>query len=414
MVLVVTLLLLCVVLATLGFLQGPKLASAQVDVAAVTTQTGQQLRLFANQAIAEVDASQVSVTPEAPVSVTTSGDVVAVQFDGMLRYGTEYTVRVAGVTGVSPSGSGTLEYRFQTASPDLYYVVPGDESDQVMRSTLGSGDSAVVYAAAGMRSIAVVGQALGVVRDLDDGSSTLELVSLTEGIAETVPLPSPGRITDFAASTVGASVGFSLSGEDRALYVADLGSTRQFTAVEGLSGEPLQVASWAFIPGSTNFVALNTENSVFTADAAAPGPLTPLGQLTELSKVSRDGLTVTGRDALGPVALSLVDGSQRVLEFQPVGDSAGFVGETEILPDGTLLERVAIDTGAGGYRIVVAVDDGTTARIVYDGGGADIRSFAVSPNAQYVALDLDGTATVIVDIASGLVTQTLQGTEFRW
>ena len=67
---VVALSALCLVFLGLGYLQGPKLSSAQVDADAVVAQAGQQLRLFANQAVAQVGADQVTVTPAVPFTVT--------------------------------------------------------------------------------------------------------------------------------------------------------------------------------------------------------------------------------------------------------------------------------------------------------------------------------------------------------
>jgi len=85
----------------LGTLQGPKLATAQVDPQRVTEQAGQQLRLFANQPLREVDPAQVTVEPDAPVSVVVQNDLLVVQFEQRLRYDTEYTVVIEDVAARS-------------------------------------------------------------------------------------------------------------------------------------------------------------------------------------------------------------------------------------------------------------------------------------------------------------------------
>ena len=63
---------LCAVFLTLGYLQGPKLSSAQVDPRGVVEQSGQQVRLFANQAVAQVAPSQVTVAPAVDFTVAAS------------------------------------------------------------------------------------------------------------------------------------------------------------------------------------------------------------------------------------------------------------------------------------------------------------------------------------------------------
>ena len=75
-VLVASLAVLSAVFLLLGSMQGPKLSSAVVDPARVTEQPGQQLRLFANQPLGEVTAEQVTVTPEADVSVSVQNELL--------------------------------------------------------------------------------------------------------------------------------------------------------------------------------------------------------------------------------------------------------------------------------------------------------------------------------------------------
>jgi hypothetical protein len=104
---VVTLLVLCAAFLGLTLLQGPKLSSAQVDATRAVEQSGQLLRLFANQPVSSVDEKQVTVEPATPFTVETSGEVVALAFTQRLRYDTEYVVTVAGVTSTTPRMSTT-------------------------------------------------------------------------------------------------------------------------------------------------------------------------------------------------------------------------------------------------------------------------------------------------------------------
>ena len=63
---VVVLVIACAAVGALGIAQGPRLSSLRVDELAVTQQPGQQLRIFTNQSIAQLDESQVTVEPAVP------------------------------------------------------------------------------------------------------------------------------------------------------------------------------------------------------------------------------------------------------------------------------------------------------------------------------------------------------------
>jgi len=63
----------CAVFGVLGYATGPRLSEAVVGAAAVTRLPDQQLRLFADRLVAEVDPSEVEVEPAVPFTVSTSG-----------------------------------------------------------------------------------------------------------------------------------------------------------------------------------------------------------------------------------------------------------------------------------------------------------------------------------------------------
>ena len=79
--------------------QGPRATSVQVDPAAAAAASGSRLIVTTSQSLAEVDASQVTVTPATPFTVDTSGRSVGVRFMLPLFDDTEYTVTFADVQG---------------------------------------------------------------------------------------------------------------------------------------------------------------------------------------------------------------------------------------------------------------------------------------------------------------------------
>src|SRR5690349_14334515 len=60
--------------------QGPRATSVQVDPAAAAAASGSRLIVTTSQSLADVDASQVTVTPATPFTVDTSGRSVGVRF----------------------------------------------------------------------------------------------------------------------------------------------------------------------------------------------------------------------------------------------------------------------------------------------------------------------------------------------
>lgn len=423
----------CAVFAALGYFQGPKLQGTRIDTAALVSKPGQQVGLFANQQISAVSDAQVSVTPAAPHSVSTVGDLITVQFEGMLDYATEYTVRVDGVTPLNASQGSSIEYSFTTPMPPVYLLERG-ETDEVVRVSVGGNDREVVYSGERIQDFTVVGTVLAVASITPDGLSELRFVDLETGIASPVRLPSAGAITHLEASTVGAALGFVFTADGSDLHELlvtnyDLSST--LAPVEGLTGEPLNVTTWHFVPGGTQLVAHSLDSGLFLADPSL-GTIVPLRQFAEVGRISRDGTSLTVKDAMGTSALQLPGGEVEPLEASPLGDAHPFVGEIEVLPNGTRLAKIAFQTTDGRFRTALAVDDGTEMRVVYENEGASIENFTVSPNGQLVAVEVvpdfaeatsDGyerqpsyatTVTHFIDIQSSTILATRPGLSPHW
>lgn len=433
-IVVVALVAACAVFAALGYFQGPKLQSARVDLTALVSKPGQQLGLFANQPLAEVSAAQVSVEPTTPISVSTVGDVISVQFDRMLDYATQYTVRVDGVTGATSSQGSSMEYSFTTPMPHVYLLERGDTADEVVRVSVGGNERTVVYTGQRIQDFTTVGSALAVLSITPDGLSDLKLVDLRDGVVEQVMLPAPGVITQLDASTVGAALGFVFApqgGDAHELLAVNYDLGARLTPVLGLSGEPLDVNTWQFIPGGTQLVAHSIDAGLFLVDLATES-IAPLKQFAEVGRVSRDGASLTVKDAMGTSTMSLPGGEVTQLVASPLGEAHPFVGAIEVLPDGPSLAKIAFQTTDGKFRTALALDDGTEMRVVYENEGASLENFTVSPNGQLVAVEVvpdfaeavsDGyerqssfttTVTHFIDIRSGRVVATRPGLAPHW
>lgn len=439
---VVVLLALCVLFLGLGYVQGPRLASAQVDTDGVVAQSGQQLRMFANQPVAQVSDDQVTVTPAVPFRVTTAGDVIAVQFTERLRYETEYHVRVDGVTSVYLAQPGTVDYRFTTGSPELYFLDRGNPDDAIVRTTLTGAGGDTVYTAPRIQDFAALRNILAVVTLSDGNTSALDLVSVADGVTEQLRLPDVGSISQLGSASSGSILGFTLTTASdgpgqvnaRTLYTIDLDAGRDIEPVIGIDGEPLDVLGWQFVPGSASLVALNVDQSLLLVDPVS-GSVLPLGQLQEFDRLSSDGAVATGTDQYGSIAVTIADGNQVRMEPSPVDGQLPFLGATEVLPGGDRVSKVVLPNATSTrFASLLVYDDGAASRVLYRtvGDGGSIEDFSVSPNAQYVAIETipdvsasisDGyffdarstsVTTFIVDVDSGAIVKSFEGFSLEW
>lgn len=430
----------------IAVLQGPKLTDAQLDTTAAITRADQSARLFFNQPLVALAADQVSVSPAVGVTVATEGDLVTVQFDAPLLYGTDYTITMTDVRSQALPTPATVEYHFTTPSPRPYVLDRADPavggSDAIVRISLTGSDREVIFEAPAIESFAVTGQVLAVSSRAGEGTSRLQLVSLSDGAVEDVRLPAPGQITGLAAADVGAVLGFTFTpqvrGDDalggREVLLLDLEKGRTLTPVGDLGGSPLPVTDWVFIAGSSSLLAQGLEQTTYVVGSEPGSEPTPLGRFSEIVSVAQDGQSFLARDALGAVSVSLVDGSQTRVEPSLIQGGMPFVGQAEVLPSGDIIEKAALQTTDGRFVVIVAVDDGTEGRVLYQTPNlaGSIENFHVSPNGQYVAIEVvpviadsisDGYSvdprstsitTVIVEIATGLVVRSVDGFALLW
>lgn len=448
---------LTVVLAIVSVLQGPRLSSSAVDTDKVTTDVGQQLRLVANQAVAQVEADQVTVTPDAAVTVSTQGEVIAISFAERLHYATEYEVRVEGVTSVYEDRESTFTAAFSTGAASLFYLdrAPGDAQDRIVRTGVASTDTEVLFEAPRIQSFAVLDDAIAVATIADSGRSGLALASITPGdladggAVEELLLPATGVIGDLAASPESGTIGFTftsdnaegITGGDGAEFAetlmrVDLLGTHTVEPVAGLDGSPLQVLAWHPLPGTADAVVQTTDSSVLRIDLTGTVPDLPLGQFTALGRPALDGETLDVSDLFGDVQVDLSGGDQQRLETASIDGVVPFGGELQLLGGGDdRVQQVAvISQDNASFRSYIVLDAADGGRVLYQSpdGATSIDGFDVAPNAQYVAVEVipgvadaptDGYAidprassltTLIIDVETGQVVRSLDGFDVSW
>jgi len=448
---VVALVLFVAGFAGLNYLQGPKLSSGSVDAGRVVAQGGQQLRLFANQSIRTVAKKHVSVNPAVPFTVSTSGAVIAVQFTDRLRYGTKYSVRVSDVANAFQPRVSTFDYTFTTAPAEIYYLDRADpatgagQDDSIIRTGLSGNERTVVYSAPRIQQFVVFAQAIAVTTLADDGTSSLSLVGLSSKLVEQIPLPGAGAIDELQGESNAGLLGFVFTSAGPAasrefnsvLMRIDLSGAHTVAPVPDLAGTPLKALGWGFLGGSTSIIAQGEDQTVLLIDASKSAPPVPLGQYTELGRSSPDGKTIVVSDVFGKIAYSLADGTKTRIPSLPIAGASTYGGDVVLLgKDMARVQQVAVfDSATGGkFQSYLVYESGTTARILYqtkDDAGS-IEGFSISPNGQFVAVNVipdyansvsDGypvdaqstsIRTVFIDIASGAVVRSVEGSDESW
>ncbi|WP_374945310.1 hypothetical protein [Agreia sp.] len=431
-VMITVLVVVCAGLAVLTLGQGPRLARADIDTDSVVQLAQQRLLMHSNEALAEIDADQVSISPGVPLRVATDGSTLSVTFDQRLLYDTDYVVSVSRVTSPFQDADSTFEYAFTTGSPPVYYLQPGTPDatgradDAIVRTTVSGTARDVVYSAPNIQDFAVVGSSLAVSSAADDGMSQLVLVVPGQTAVETLPLPARGTITQLGSSVKQAMLGFRFTSEDPALGYSDtlllfdlLAKHASFTLPGTEIGEALRVEQWEFIPDST--LIETTADGVLSIYDSALQQGAVIGDFDSLGEVAPAGTqSVIGEQGAAYV-LDLLSGEVTPLvAVLPAGATS--IGLPLLGPDGSSTVSIAtLDDPDGPPRqgVVRAASSGST--VVFDTGSSDARivSLTQSPNAQYLAIAVAArsdaeTATSIVDRSSGAVVRTLVGSHVTW
>lgn len=431
-----TLLVLCAGLFAIGATQGPKLNSVQLDVNRAATQ---QLRLVLNQPVADIDPSQVQVTPDAPFTVETSGNVIAVVFTAALDYGIQYRVAVTGARSPARDIESSFETSFSTPDTTVYYLDRSGDTDRIFSTGISPATPRLEFEADTITEFALVGRVLAVVTRDSRRIDSLILVQIGTTNAESIALPDDGWVTGVRASDSAETLGFLLtsvgdSDYSRELFTIDLTATRELRPTLDLAGEPLHVLDWEFRPATESMVVLDSSGALAVIDPTSTGSLMPLGDYQTLSHISEDGSTATVSDQLGFSTLSINDLVAERLAPALVDGVEPYLGEAQALSVGVLEHVYSYYADEDRFDSYLVLQHGDSRRVLFGerGGTATIIRFEVSANEQYVAIEVDpgtpgGTddgyvgssrptdvTTYIIDIATGWTVATLSGFDLAW
>lgn len=420
--------------------QGPRVTSVQVDPAATVAASGSRLIVTTSQALDDVDADQVTVTPATPVTVDTSGRSLGVRFGLPLYDDTEYTVVFTDVQGLGGGPPVTITQTFRTPGIEVFLLQRTSSGDTIFRTDLSGEEAVPVFSNDHIEDFRATSSHLVVSVRADD-EAQLIVTDLDGGAERTLPLPGDGYVTNLQSADRGELIGYTFSdadldasgGLESALFTASLKETEadaEPTPVVVTGAEP-RVAEWRFVPDTDSILLLTFDGSLLLAGSSGE-EATALGSALSIDGIARGSSEAIVRRIDGLAAIDLAD-----------------AGETELVaPDIDLGLRGAITPvpGGGTVRIGAPTDEagipiGTTVAFVTSDGDTDVLmdvpstdvvlQTCVSPSGRYAAVLVAPDAVAnpydgyqlpmperlesrVIEIATGTEVVSLNGFDISW
>ena len=404
-------------LTAANFTQGPRLTSAEINLEGAVARSGQRLLLQTNQPLVSVDEKQVTVEPKTDVTATVADSAITIQFAGILRYNTTYTVKVRGVQGTSQDATSTLEHSFTTPDSDIYSLqrdVRVDDAglklpDTIRRTTiLGRGSGEAVFSAPRIQEYGVLSDALAVVTIGEDETTSLEIGSLSGAEQVQVPLPTEGIVKRLRTAASENLIAYTFTSSPTAPgpkyrdtpFIFDLAAGSGIpTEVAGLDGRPMSVVDLDFIPGTTSLVVQAEDENVFLLDAlkeGKEGTLTPLGQHSEIRGFIPGTKELVVADPTQGGTIDLTDGTVTVLDLaESVLSDTAYPGQLVLLDGQGRYARQFDQESTDTTEMISAITltDDNASKIVYQTASESsrVRNFCVSPNGQFLAAEIFST-----------------------
>lgn len=428
--------------AGVSLTQGPRASAVAVDVDAVAAASGQRVVFTANQPLAAITPTQVTVTPAAPFTVVSSGRSVAVQFTYPLDPDTEYSIDVADVQSSEGGPAGTLTHRFRTGSPPIFLLQRRDGEDAVFSSNL-AGDTAVpVFEAEQIEDFRSARDGLVAVTTEGD-LSQLTAVSTTSGKATPITLPGAGFVSGLQVADHDSLLGYVFTDEavgtpgalESTLFLGSITDPKE-DPIQISVGEDSRVQQWAFVPQTSYLLVLTFDGQLHLVDASnLDADPVPLGIAASIVGVEHgSGQAIIQRNE-GPVALDLTTLDEEPLPFPAELDGLGVLGEMATTAGGGTLRQLTELNGQGvptSQTIVEVSAAGEVNELIsFDDPGDGILQLCASPSGRYAAVivapDLvnnpydmykrplpENRQTHIIDTTDGSVVTRLQGADISW
>jgi hypothetical protein len=379
--------------------QGPRVTNVQVDPAAAAAASGSRVILTTTQSLAKVDPSQVTVTPETPFAIATSGRSVGVRFVLPLWDDTRYTVTIKGVTGVGGGPSATLTESFRTPAATVYLLQrsAGGDGDRIMRTALNGKDAEPVFTHPHIEDFRATGSHLVISVRTDDDKAQLIVTDLSGRHARDLTLPGDGFISQLQSADRGELVGYTFSdadldatgGLESALFTASLkdAAAKDKPAQVRVGGADPRVAEWRFVPDTDSLLLLSFDGSLLLTGSNGADP-TALGNAIAIDGIARGSSQAVVARTEQMSVIDLTDASESEL-VAPQTD-IGTLRSVTPLPNGQTV-RTSGPLGDDGFptgeTLVTLVGTEGATRTLFDSPANDgVLQTCVSPSARYVAV----------------------------
>lgn len=420
--------------------QGPRVTDVLVDPAAAAAASGSRLILTTSQTLADVDPSQVTVTPETPFEVDTSGRSVGVRFTLPLWDDTEYTVEIDGVASVAGGPTGTLTETFRTPEAEAFLLQRGTEDGDMIYRTDLTGQAAVpVFTHPHIEDFRATASHLVMSVRTDDDRAGLIVTDLDGENPRELPLPGNGYVSNLQSADRGELIGYTFSdatltaesGRESRLFTASLNDTDADPVEIAVEGADPRVAEWRFVPDTDSILLLSFDGSLLLTGSRGEGA-TALGTAIDIAGIARGSSQAVIHRVDSAATIDLTDATEQPLAASEV--DLGGTTSTTPLPDGSTIRTAAVvEDGVPTGRTTVALvsPDGTTRTLTEIARTDAAIQVCVSPSARYAALLVAPDAisnpydtyqlplperpeTRILEIATGEPVVALNGAAISW
>ncbi len=381
--------------ALIGIAIGPRVTSVQVDPAAAIATSGSRLIVTTTQSLAQIDPSQVSITPAVAFDVDTSGRSIGIRFTEPLDDDTDYTVTVRDVRGVAGGPMSTVSENFRTPSSSVFILQRGTaDGDTIFRTDLTGLQAVAVFAAPHIEDFRATASHLVVW--MQDGTQTHVVVTGLDGSNPTdLRLPGAGSISQLQIADRGERIGYLFTQADlsaanpleSALFTASVSDPDAEPTRIAVAGADGRIAQWTFVP-DTDAVLLRTFDGSLLLTAADGSSPTAFGTALAIDGISPGTGHAIIERIEGLAVLDLETGQETPLVA--ADDAPGQVGSVLPLPDGGTL-RTVYPVGSDGHptgatSLVRVSADGATRGVFASSANDAVLQTCVSPSGQYAAV----------------------------
>jgi hypothetical protein len=420
--------------------QGPRVTDVQVDPDAAVEASGSRLIVTTTQSLADVDPSQVTVTPATPFVVDTSGRSVGVRFALPLWDDTEYTVVISDVEGLGGGPAATITESFRTPPVQVELLQRGADGDTIFRTDLSGENAVAVFTHPHIEDFRATSTHLVVSVRTDDDRAGLIMTGLDGSDPRELPLPGDGYVSNLQSADRGDVVGYTFTdaqlgaegGRESQLFTASLRDPDAAPRPIAVEGADQSIADWRFVPDTDSILLLPFDGALLLTGPAGEGA-TSLGTAITIEGIARGSSEAIVDRAEGMTTIDLTDASEAPL-VAPTED-IGPVTTVTPLPDGSTIRSAAVldDAGSptGRTAISLVAADGAT-RLLTEVPETDaVLQVCVSPSARYAAVLVAPDAvsnpydtyqlplperaeTRVLEIADGAEVSALTGSSISW